>query len=80
MKPAGVMGYPNGVDSSQCELGKQTWLAGAAPLAYAWESDSAVSGNNEEFNYQRSHFSSCSSFTFDTTNVRKQKLPPLQCD
>lgn len=69
---AGVVGYPEGVDSSNVGWNNETWLAGNGALAYAWESDSAdIWKQYEEFNASAVP-SPLYGFTFDTTNVKTE--------
>ena len=69
---AGVVGYPDGVDSSNVGWNNETWLAGNGALAYAWESDSAdIWKQYEEFNASAAT-SPLYGFTFDTTNVKTE--------
>lgn len=69
---AGVVGYPDGVDSSSVGWNNETWLAGNGALAYAWESDDAdIWQQYEEFNAS-AVTSPLYGFTFDTANVKTE--------
>ena len=69
---AGIVGYPDGVESSNVGWNNETWLAGNGALAYVWESDDAdIWQQYEEFNTS-ADTSPLYGFTFDTTNVKTE--------
>ena len=69
---AGIVGYPEGVDSSSVGWNNETWLAGNGSLAYVWESDPAdIWEQYEEFNASAVQ-SPLYGFTFDTANVKTE--------
>ena len=69
---AGVVGYPDGVESSNVGWNNETWLAGNGALAFAWESDAAdIWKQYEEFNAS-AVTSPLYGFTFDTSNVKTE--------
>lgn len=68
----GVVGYPDGVDSTNVGWNNETWLAGNGSLAYAWESDAPDIWNQyQQFN-DSAKVSPLYGFSFDTSNVKTE--------
>ena len=68
----GIVGYPEGVDSSSVGWNNETWLAGNGSLAYVWESDEpGIWDTYKEFN-DSAKVSPLYGFSFDTQNVKTE--------
>lgn len=71
-KAKGIVGYPDGVNSSNVGWNNETWLAGNGSLAYVWESDPAdIWKQYEEFNAS-AVTSPLYGFSFDPANVKTE--------
>lgn len=67
-----IVGYPEGITSSNVGWNNETWVAGNGFLAYVWESDPAdIWQQYGEFNASATT-SPLYGFTFDTTNVKTE--------
>lgn len=67
-----IVGYPEGVDSSNVGWNNETWLSGNAALAHVWESDSpSIWEEYLEFN-DSAIVSPLYGFTYDTENVKTE--------
>lgn len=67
-----IVGYPEGVDSSNVGWNNETWLAGNGSLAYVWESDEpGLWEKYLEFNNSGT-ISPLFGFTFDAANVKSE--------
>jgi putative aldouronate transport system substrate-binding protein len=68
----GIVGYPEGVNSSNVGWNNETWLAGNGSLAYVWESDEpGLWDKYLEFNNSGT-VSPLFGFTFDAANVKSE--------
>lgn len=67
-----IVGYPEGVDSSNVGWNNETWLAGNGAMAHVWESDaSGLWDRYLDFN-SSAVVSPVYGFTFDTSNVKTE--------
>lgn len=66
----GIVGYPDGVDSSSVGWNNETWLAGNGSLAYVWESDPETIWDDYKTFNESAKLSPLYGFTFDTSNVK----------
>lgn len=68
----GLIGYPEGVDSTNVGWTNQTWITGNGSIAYVWETEDANVWNDlKEFN-DSAVLSPMYGFTYDSSNVTNE--------
>lgn len=68
----GLIGYPDGVDSSTVGWANQTWITGNGSIAYVWETEDPDVWNALKAFNDEAELSPLYGFTYDSSNVTNE--------